>query len=166
VSLSSVNYPQCQQYKGVDNPLTLFLCINPFNHCGSLHPVMMITIPLSVFALFTGASALPHIAPEAIQMARQDLKLEWTALGDSYASGVGAGNYLGGRRCLRYGSSYPNQLNSDSNMTPTNHIFHNCVCSGAHSSDVDKYQFYDKDTSGEPNWQYGEYRVQNKLHQY
>lgn len=33
---------------------------------------------------------------------RRDGPLEWAALGDSYASGVGSERYIDGRRCLRY----------------------------------------------------------------
>ena len=38
---------------------------------------------------------------------REDNKFEWTALGDSFASGVGSTNYIDGRRCLRYDQGYP-----------------------------------------------------------
>jgi hypothetical protein len=34
----------------------------------------------------------------------RDLSFEWTAIGDSYASGVGSTNYVEGLRCLRYGA--------------------------------------------------------------
>ena len=86
---------------------------------------------------------------------RDDGKFEWTALGDSYASGVGSGKYSGGQGCLRYDHAYPVQLDSDPNFSPGDHIFNNVVCSGAHSKDVELYQFYDKDTSGKPTPDYG-----------
>ncbi|KAH8688824.1 SGNH hydrolase-type esterase domain-containing protein [Talaromyces proteolyticus] len=79
---------------------------------------------------------------------------EWTALGDSYASGVGSGNYVDGRRCLRYDQAYPVFLNEDPNLSPLNHIFNNVVCSGSTTEEVELYQFYDDDTSNQPNWQF------------
>ena len=82
--------------------------------------------------------------------------LEWTALGDSYASGVGSTTYLQGRRCLRYDQAYPMQMNGDDNLGNTkDHLFNNVVCSGAHASDIEAYQFYDEDRRNQPNWQYG-----------
>ncbi|KAI1346125.1 SGNH hydrolase-type esterase domain-containing protein [Xylaria sp. FL0043] len=81
---------------------------------------------------------------------------EWTALGDSYASGVGSGNYVSNSyRCLRYDHAYPVVMNGDSRL-PGDHVFNNVVCSGSQTSDVNNYQFYDKDTSGKPNFQYGD----------
>ena len=82
-------------------------------------------------------------------------KFEWTALGDSYASGVGSTNYVDGRRCLRYDEAWPRLLNNDNDLAEGDYIFNNVVCSGAHYDDVEKYQFYDEDTSNKPNIQYG-----------
>jgi hypothetical protein len=79
---------------------------------------------------------------------------EWTALGDSYASGVGAGDYINGRRCLRYNSAYPVLLNGDPFLSPLDHIFNNVVCSGASTQEIEDYQFYDTDQTNKPNWQY------------
>lgn len=78
------------------------------------------------------------------------------AFGDSYSSGVGAGGYVPNSfRCLRYASAYPNMMNGDSRLPAGDHEFHNAVCSGSNTADVQAYQFYDKDTSGEPSWQFG-----------
>ena len=79
---------------------------------------------------------------------------EWTALGDSYASGVGSGAYVNGRRCLRYDQAYPVVLNADPNLSPSNHIFNNVVCSGASTQEVEDYQLYETDMGGQPSWQY------------
>ena len=59
----------------------------------------------------------------------------WTALGDSYASGVGSGTYLGGRRCLRYDAAYPVKMQSNDELGngPTRkekRLHQNVVCSG------------------------------------
>jgi len=51
-----------------------------------------------LLALLQGALARPN----HLLTTRGDKKFEWTALGDSYASGVGSTNYVDGRRCLRY----------------------------------------------------------------
>lgn len=81
---------------------------------------------------------------------------EWTALGDSYSSGVGAGDYTShSYRCLRYKQAYPVLINGDSRLPNGNHQFNNVVCSGSSTADVNDYQFYDEDTSGKPSWQYG-----------
>jgi hypothetical protein len=82
---------------------------------------------------------------------------EWTAWGDSYASGVGAGRYLGGRRCLRYEEAYPIWINDDPDklLEGSGGKFNNVVCSGAKASEVEEFQFYDSQpNSGQPNWQY------------
>ena len=103
-----------------------------------------------LLSLFQGSIARPNRIAT-----REDKKFEWTALGDSYASGVGSLNYVDGGRCLRYDQAWPVLLNGDSNLATTDYIFNNAVCSGAHFDDVEKYQFYDEDTSGQPNLQYG-----------
>lgn len=84
----------------------------------------------------------------------------WTALGDSYASGVGSGAYTGGLRCLRYDQAYPVQMQGNNDLglgtTPENkRLFQNCVCSGAEVDDVENYQLLDTDTWGVPSLQYG-----------
>ncbi len=94
------------------------------------------------------------IAWPTLLATRQNKKFEWTALGDSYAAGVGTTNYVDGRRCLRYDQAYPVLLNGDSNFVGKDYVFNNVVCSGSHCGDVEKYQFYEKDTYNQPNWEY------------
>lgn len=90
----------------------------------------------------------------------RDRLFEWTALGDSFASGVGSGNYVDGRRCLRYDGAYPVIMNKDTTTFPSgDHVFNNVVCSGSSSRDIEAYQFYLEDTSGQPNIQYGELQI-------
>ncbi|KAI0521843.1 SGNH hydrolase-type esterase domain-containing protein [Xylaria bambusicola] len=92
---------------------------------------------------------------ESARLVRRDT-FEWTALGDSYSSGVGSGDYISNSyRCLRYDHAYPVVMNGDSRL-PGDHVFNSVVCSGSKTSDVDSYQFYDENTSGTPNWQYGD----------
>lgn len=100
--------------------------------------------------LFPGSLAIPRL------LVNRDVgEFEWTSLGDSYASGVGSTNYVDGRRCLRYDQAYPVLLNGEPDLADGHYIFNNVVCSGAHYDDVEKYQFYDEDTSSQPNFQYG-----------
>ena len=99
--------------------------------------------------LLPGTLALPSFLAT-----RQDNKFEWTALGDSYASGVGTVEYVDGRRCLRYDQAWPVLLNGDAQLAEGDHIFNNVVCSGSHYSDVELYQLYDDDQTNQPNWQF------------
>ncbi|KAF2808927.1 uncharacterized protein BDZ99DRAFT_444813 [Mytilinidion resinicola] len=113
----------------------------------------MLPSVISLLYLLQLVSSLPH-AP-SILSPRGDV-VEWTALGDSYASGVGSGEYgANSYRCLRYDQAYPVQLNGADLELGDNWKFNNVVCSGSSSADVEAYQFYDKDTSGQPNRQYG-----------
>lgn len=102
-----------------------------------------------LFFLFQGSFARPNLVAT-----RDDPKFEWTALGDSYASGVGSSNYVDGRRCLRYDQAWPVLLNGDSNLATKDNIFNNLACSGSHYNDVEDYQFYDEDQTNKPNWEY------------
>lgn len=88
---------------------------------------------------------------------RRDGPLEWAALGDSYASGVGSERYIDGRRCLRYDQSYPRQLDADPRFVPDGEvsIFQNCACSGSESVDVSAWQLSDQPLSTGTTWQYG-----------
>lgn len=96
------------------------------------------------------------IASPTSLVPRENQNFEWTALGDSYASGVGSTTYKDGGRCLRYDQAYPVQLNGDEKLNNTkNHVFHNVACAGAHASDIEDYQFYDEDQRRKPNWEYG-----------
>ena len=110
--------------------------------------IAMKQIQWLIAAFIQEAVALPNV------ITTRDTKFEWTALGDSYASGVGSTNYIDGRRCLRYDEAWPVLLNQDKDLAAGDHIFNNVVCSGAHYSDVEAYQFYDEDQTGQPNWQF------------
>ncbi|KAB5586287.1 SGNH hydrolase-type esterase domain-containing protein [Coniochaeta sp. 2T2.1] len=83
---------------------------------------------------------------------------EWTALGDSYASGAGAGDYMSDSyRCLRYHNAYPNLINYGSStrrLPDGQHTFHYAACSGSSTSDVQTYQLVDQDSWRKPNFQY------------
>ena len=84
----------------------------------------------------------------------------WTALGDSYASGVGSEKYIDGRRCLRYDQAYPVKMQDNNDLgfgtTPeVQRLFQNCVCSGAEVDDVANYQLLDQDRSPGFTDQYG-----------
>lgn len=105
-----------------------------------------------LLAVIQGAIARPK---HLLATRDPDKKFEWTALGDSYASGVGSTNYVDGRRCLRYDQAWPVLLNGDDQLGTGDYIFNNVVCSGSHYDDVEQYQFYDEDqVSGKPSWQF------------
>ncbi|KAK2877265.1 hypothetical protein FQN49_001289 [Arthroderma sp. PD_2] len=79
--------------------------------------------------------------------------MEWTAIGDSYATGVGAGEPDEWRRCLRYSEAYPRLIQDSPNFPgPRNHKLNNVACSGATTEETLKEQFRDTDSS---HWQYG-----------
>ena len=99
------------------------------------------------FVLLPGALARPSF----LSTREDSKKFEWTALGDSYASGVGTVAYVDGRRCLRYDQAWPVLLNGDKKLAEGDHIFNNVVCSGSHYSDVVAYQLYDEDQYNQPN---------------
>jgi hypothetical protein len=111
---------------------------------------------LTALTALSGALASP--LSNKIETIKQLLgrdTFEWTALGDSYSSGVGAGDYISNSyRCLRYNHAYPVLMDGDARL-PAGHDFHNVVCSGSSTADVEAYQFFDKDTSGVPSSQYG-----------
>lgn len=116
------------------------------------------------FLLFLHVLVTPlHALPAEPLESRDDFlrtrspSFEWTAWGDSYASGVGAGEYINGRRCLRYAEAYPEYINSDPDglLKGSGGKFNNVVCSGAKAEEVEEYQFYDTQPYfGQPNWQY------------
>ena len=111
-------------------------------------------------ALLQPLLALPTepLSPRDEFLRTRSPDFEWTAWGDSYASGVGAGRYLEGRRCLRYKEAYPQWVNDDpKGLLPGSGggKFNNVVCSGAKAEEVNEFQFYDKaPSSGQPSWQY------------
>ena len=111
-------------------------------------------------AFVTPLLALPPTAkvnPRDEFLRTRSPSFEWTAWGDSYASGVGSGAYINDRRCLRYQESYPVWINDDPNklLPGSGGKFNNVVCSGSTAKEVEDYQFYDSDQdSGQPNWQF------------
>lgn len=99
-----------------------------------------------------------HPSPINNFLSERSPDFEWTAWGDSYASGVGAGNYIDGRRCLRYDGAYPVAISIDTENLLASEgggKFNNVVCSGAKAEDVELYQFYTEDQEDSaPDWQY------------
>jgi hypothetical protein len=111
-------------------------------------------LALSMTWSLSFASPLEKRFEEIQQLTGRDT-FEWTALGDSYASGVGAGDLTSNSyRCLRYDQAYP-VLMSESFRLPIDKKFNNVVCSGSNTEDVEAWQFLDEPTSGKPNIQYG-----------
>ena len=116
---------------------------------------------MKIFTFFLfAAPLLAHPAADSYEKSHLQARapsFEWTAWGDSYASGVGTGKYTDGRRCLRYEEAYPIWIQDDpSNLLPgSGGKLNNVVCSGAKAAEVEEFQFYTTDqSSGQPNWQY------------
>jgi hypothetical protein len=121
-------------------------------------PGSMASMLLIWSALLTPLLALPadNINLRDDFLRTRSPSFEWTAWGDSYASGVGAGSYVDGRRCLRYKEAYPVLINDDPEelLMGSGGKFNNVVCSGATAKEVEEYQFYDRDQTDKPNLQY------------
>jgi len=116
---------------------------------------------MNIFSLvFFAGHLLAHSlvdVKEAAHLQERTPSFEWTAWGDSYASGPGSGDYIDGRRCLRYKEAYPLWIQDDpNNLLPgSGGKLNNVVCSGAKAEEVEEFQFYTTDqTSGQPNWQF------------
>ncbi|KAI9826472.1 MAG: hypothetical protein M1819_007365 [Sarea resinae] len=116
---------------------------------------------MKIFTIFFFAAPLlayPTVdADETAHLQERAPSFEWTAWGDSYASGVGTGQYIDGRQCLRYKEAYPLWIQDDpNNLLPgSGGKLNNVVCSGAKAAEVEEFQFYTTDqSSGQPNWQY------------
>ena len=113
-----------------------------------------ISLLLLLAPFFTNAA---HATDKIADIQARAPSFEWTAWGDSYASGVGTGKYLGGRRCLRYEEAYPIWIQDDvdSQLPGKGGKLNNVVCSGAKTEEIEEFQFYTADQgSGQPNWQY------------
>ena len=104
-------------------------------------------------ALSTVSYAFPHKTlplPKGDLVARAARAVtEWTAMGDSYASGVGAGsqdpndNYLG---CFRFPFAYPPQMQSgDGSLQPNPLKFNNVACSGNTFQQILDKEFLDNE---------------------
>jgi hypothetical protein len=98
---------------------------------------------------------------EAIrQLLGRDTPFEWTAFGDSYASGAGAGDYIpNSYRCLRYNQAYPILMDAEARLGAGTHVFRDGACSGSKTADVQAYQFDDEDTWWKPGYTFGRYTL-------
>jgi len=133
-------------------------------------PAKLLFRALTALTALSGAFASPislddiEPIPDPLKTGADDYRdhiaqqnFEYTAFGDSYSSGVGAGEYIKDcYRCLRYDQAYPQQINKDGRL-PGNggHTFNNVVCSGSNTTDVELYQFNENDEWNKPDRQYG-----------
>ncbi|KAF2111855.1 SGNH hydrolase-type esterase domain-containing protein, partial [Lophiotrema nucula] len=100
-----------------------------------------ILILLGVSFFTVGISALPrstshNVRQEDLDPDDQSWIQNWAAVGDSYASGIGAGNNID-YSCSRYDNAYPNLINNDERLSGQQ-IFEFKACSGAVTNDVAK----------------------------
>ena len=81
---------------------------------------------------------------------------EWTAMGDSYAAGIGAGALPQGPdpdHCFRCGNSYPSIMQSGpGSLQPSPGRFNFVACSGAKFEEIATYQLLDRAFRGRPAW--------------
>jgi hypothetical protein len=114
-------------------------------------------LPWCIFATSVYALPAEQLNSRDNFLRTRSPSFEWTAWGDSYASGVGAGRYLDGRRCLRYEEAYPIWINDDPDhlLEGSGGKFNNVVCSGAKAEEVEEFQFYNTQPDyGQPTWQF------------
>ncbi|KAL8784301.1 MAG: hypothetical protein Q9213_004059 [Squamulea squamosa] len=90
----------------------------------------------------------PPVLPESAGQAWAGI-IQWTSLGDSYATGVGVGESKGFNRCVHYSDSYPLLMNKDSRMpgAAKGRRIWDCTCSGASTQDILDHQFLDAPSS-------------------
>ena len=81
---------------------------------------------------------------------------EWTAMGDSYASGIGAGALPQDPdpdNCFRCGNSYPRIMQSGpGSLQPNPGRFNFVACSGAKFDEIGTYQLLNRAFPGRPAW--------------
>ena len=81
---------------------------------------------------------------------------EWTAMGDSYASGIGAGALPQGPdpdHCFRCSNSYPRIMQSGpGSLDPAPQKFNFVACSGATFKEIFGHQLAEQDRPGRPAW--------------
>ena len=81
---------------------------------------------------------------------------EWTAMGDSYAAGIGAGALPQGPdpdNCFRCGRSYPSIIQSGpGSLQPNPGRFNFVACSGAKFDEIGTYQLLNRAFPGRPAW--------------
>ena len=90
--------------------------------------------------------AIVCLLPLYVQAADRTIN-EWTALGDSYASGVGAGEQPADdtNRCFRFPNAYPAVMQSGpGSLQPNPLIWNNVACSGNTASQILDKEFLDQ----------------------
>ncbi|KAI9891445.1 MAG: hypothetical protein M1814_002764 [Vezdaea aestivalis] len=89
-----------------------------------------------------GATANISFDPTLVQPQSPSV-MEWTSLGDSYASGIGSGSQYGYNRCFRCSLSYPTQMQNGFISGPPER-YNNVSCSGDTSDLILQWQFLDQ----------------------
>ena len=121
---------------------------------------MLTNMKIASFGLVASIIQVAQAYPQEVShLPKQDLSgsithrtvTEWTAMGDSYASGVGAGpqeandNYLG---CFRFPLAYPPTVQSGpGSLQPNPRRFNNVACSGNTFQQILDKEFLDQPQS-------------------
>ena len=96
--------------------------------------------------LLQNVFALVSLLPLYVQATNRAIS-EWTAMGDSYASGVGAGPQPADdtNRCFRFPNAYPAIMQTgDGSLQPTPQKWNNVACSGNTASQILDKEFLDQ----------------------
>ena len=97
---------------------------------------------------------LPRVTSDPLLLANG--VTEWTAMGDSYAAGIGAGalpQEPDPDHCFRSGNSYPRIMQSGpGSLQPNPGRFNFVACSGAKFDEIGTWQLLDRALRGRPVW--------------
>ena len=118
-----------------------------------LHHLLLLSTPL--FLLASGQT-LSLLTPNFTSVPDDITIFEWTAMGDSYASGIGAGalpQTPDPDKCFRCSNAYPELLQSGpGSLQPIPERFNFVACSGAKTSEIIDHQLSIQDRPGRPAW--------------
>ena len=120
--------------------------------CGTIiRLVILLSMPLLPLA---SGQSLSLLTPNSSLV--MDAISEWTAMGDSYASGIGAGDLPptpDPDRCFRCNNAYPKLIQSGpGSLSPNPEKLNFVACSGAKFSEIVDYQLNTRDRPGRPAW--------------
>ncbi|KAI9858932.1 MAG: hypothetical protein M1813_007234 [Trichoglossum hirsutum] len=93
----------------------------------------------SLSATLTFVSPIEYLASALRILPRQNAKFQWTAIGDSWTTGVSwskSTSWNGQADCFRYNQAWPAQMSTDSSWTDAEQEFTFAACAGARLPDA------------------------------